>query len=149
MSTSTWYLVSSEKGGSVYPVGDVQLLVHAFVKKYGQGRITGIDADAMKTLEAYGWPGNVRELQNIIERACALSEGEVVTRRDLPEHVLVPAAPPVSGKKRDEYFRERALRRLRSGLQRVTKEHRPYLLDVSVAREGIGAESTWDQEWEL
>jgi two-component system, NtrC family, response regulator HydG len=74
--------------------GDVQLLAHAFLKKYGQGRITGIDADAMKTLEAYGWPGNVRELQNIIERACALTEGEVVTRRDLPEHVLVPAAPP-------------------------------------------------------
>jgi two-component system response regulator HydG len=74
--------------------GDVQLLAHAFLKKYGQGRITGIDADAMKTLEAYGWPGNVRELQNIIERACALTEGEVVTRRDLPEHVLVPAALP-------------------------------------------------------
>jgi len=38
---------------------------------------------------------------------------------------------------------------LRRGLERVTKENRPYLLDVSVAREGIGAESTWDQEWEL
>ena len=74
--------------------GDVQLLARAFLKKYGQGRITGIDADAMKTLEAYGWPGNVRELQNIIERACALTEGELVTRRDLPEHVLIPAVPP-------------------------------------------------------
>ena len=48
----------------------------------------------MQALEAYGWPGNVRELQNIIERACALTEGEVVTGRDLPEHVLVPAVPP-------------------------------------------------------
>jgi thiamine pyrophosphate-dependent acetolactate synthase large subunit-like protein len=38
---------------------------------------------------------------------------------------------------------------LQRGLERVTKENRPYLLDVSVAREGIGAESTWDQEWEL
>jgi thiamine pyrophosphate-dependent acetolactate synthase large subunit-like protein len=38
---------------------------------------------------------------------------------------------------------------LRRGLERVTRENKPYLLDVSVAREGIGAESTWDQDWEL
>jgi hypothetical protein len=25
----------------------------------------------------------------------------------------------------------------------------PYLLDVPVARAGIGAEAAWDQEWEL
>jgi thiamine pyrophosphate-dependent acetolactate synthase large subunit-like protein len=38
---------------------------------------------------------------------------------------------------------------LRRGLERATRENKPYLVDVSVAREGIGAESTWDQEWEL
>jgi two-component system, NtrC family, response regulator HydG len=74
--------------------GDVKLLAHVFLKKYGQGRIAGIDEDAMRALESYAWPGNVRELQNIIERACALAEGESITRRDLPEHVLAPAAAP-------------------------------------------------------
>ncbi len=74
--------------------GDVKLLAHAFLKKYGQGRIAGIDDCAMAALEAYGWPGNVRELQNVIERACALAEVETITRRDLPEHVLGPAVPP-------------------------------------------------------
>jgi DNA-binding NtrC family response regulator len=73
--------------------GDVTLLAHAFLKKYGQGRITGIDDGAMQALEGYAWPGNVRELQNIIERACALAEGEILSRRDLPEHLLPPAAP--------------------------------------------------------
>ena len=72
--------------------GDVKLLAHSFLKTYGRGRIVGIDEAAMEALEMYAWPGNVRELQNIIERACALVEGEIVTRRDLPEHVLVPAA---------------------------------------------------------
>jgi DNA-binding NtrC family response regulator len=72
-------------------VGDVKLLAHSFLKTYGHGRITGIDEAAMEALEVYAWPGNVRELQNIIERACALAEGEIVTRRDLPEHVLAPA----------------------------------------------------------
>jgi thiamine pyrophosphate-dependent acetolactate synthase large subunit-like protein len=38
---------------------------------------------------------------------------------------------------------------LRRGLERVTKENKPYLLDVSVAREGVGADATWDQDWQL
>src|SRR5919106_2251988 len=38
---------------------------------------------------------------------------------------------------------------LRRGLDRVTRENRPYLIDVSVAREGVGADATWDQEWEV
>ncbi len=38
---------------------------------------------------------------------------------------------------------------LRRGLERVTRENRPYLIDVSVAREGVGADATWDQDWEV
>jgi benzoylformate decarboxylase len=38
---------------------------------------------------------------------------------------------------------------LRRGLQRVTRENRPYLLDVSVAQEGVGAGATWDQDWQV
>jgi len=38
---------------------------------------------------------------------------------------------------------------LRRGLDRVTRENRPYLIDVTVAREGVGAESTWYQDWQL
>jgi DNA-binding NtrC family response regulator len=68
--------------------GDVPLLVHAFLKRYGQGRVTGCEEAAMSALEAHRWPGNVRELQNVIERACALADGETITRDDLPEHVV-------------------------------------------------------------
>ncbi len=38
---------------------------------------------------------------------------------------------------------------LRRGLDRVTRDNRPYLIDVSVTREGIGADSTWHQDWRL
>jgi benzoylformate decarboxylase len=38
---------------------------------------------------------------------------------------------------------------LRRGLDRTTRGNRPYLIDVTVAREGIGAESTWYQDWQL
>jgi len=68
--------------------GDVKLLVHAFLKRYGQGRIVGLDDDALAALDTYSWPGNVRELQNVLERACALADGDRVTRRDLPDYVL-------------------------------------------------------------
>ena len=70
--------------------GDVRLLAHAFLKKYGGTRVTGFDDDTLQALEAFRWPGNVRELQNVIERACALAEGGAVKRRDLPEYVLRP-----------------------------------------------------------
>jgi transcriptional regulator with PAS, ATPase and Fis domain len=78
--------------------GDVRLLAHAFLKRYGQGRIRGIEDNTMAALERYRWPGNVRELQNVIERACALADGETLTRKDLPDHVLgtgaaMPTAP--------------------------------------------------------
>jgi thiamine pyrophosphate-dependent acetolactate synthase large subunit-like protein len=38
---------------------------------------------------------------------------------------------------------------LRRGLERATKQNLPYLIDVSVAREGVGADATWDQDWQL
>ena len=69
--------------------GDVRLLAHAFLKRYSQERVHAYDDAALAALEAYAWPGNVRELQNVVERACALAEGDTITRRDLPEHVLV------------------------------------------------------------
>jgi thiamine pyrophosphate-dependent acetolactate synthase large subunit-like protein len=38
---------------------------------------------------------------------------------------------------------------VRRGLDVVTRQRRPYLLDVTVAREGIGAEATWYDDWEM
>jgi DNA-binding NtrC family response regulator len=68
--------------------GDVKLLAFAFLKRYGGQRVTGFDDTALQALEAYAWPGNVRELQNVVERACALADGDRVTRRDLPDYLL-------------------------------------------------------------
>ncbi len=75
--------------------GDVKLLVQAFLKRYGQGRVRGVDPEAMAALERYRWPGNVRELQNVIERACALADTETICRRDLPDHVLGVGEAPL------------------------------------------------------
>ncbi|HET8530685.1 MAG TPA: sigma-54 dependent transcriptional regulator [Methylomirabilota bacterium] len=76
--------------------GDVRLLAHTFLKRYGQERVTGLDEAAAEALDRYSWPGNVRELQNVIERACALADGSKVTVKDLPEHVLHTGARPAA-----------------------------------------------------
>jgi DNA-binding NtrC family response regulator len=68
--------------------GDVPLLAQAFLKKYARGQPLTLDEAALAALEAYAWPGNVRELQNVIERACVLTDGTAVRPRDLPDYVF-------------------------------------------------------------
>ena len=41
----------------------------------------------MRTLKSYAWPGNVRELQNVVERAVALTTGNMVHLEDLPDDI--------------------------------------------------------------
>jgi len=73
--------------------GDIPLLVQAFLRRYGQGRVQSCDGETLAALEAYRWPGNVRELQNVIERACALADGAAVMPGDLPAHVRADGRP--------------------------------------------------------
>ncbi len=66
---------------------DIPILIRCFVTKYSRKfskKICSIDATTEEILSAYTYPGNVRELENIIERAVALAEGELLTVKDLP-----------------------------------------------------------------
>ena len=47
----------------------------------------GIDPEAMAALKSHYWPGNIRELQNVVERAVALCQGNMVELTDLPDEV--------------------------------------------------------------
>ena len=38
---------------------------------------------------------------------------------------------------------------LKRGVDKTTRENRPYVIDVKVAREGVGADSTWYQDWKM
>ncbi len=49
--------------------------------------IRGFHEAAKKALLGYGWPGNVRELENVVERAVALAESDLVEMEDLPAGV--------------------------------------------------------------
>ena len=74
---------------------DIPLLVDFFLKRFhAEGkRLVRISSDALDRLHGYAYPGNVRELENLLERAIILSDGQVITQRELN---LFPAAGTAS-----------------------------------------------------
>jgi len=82
---------------------DVPMLIQHFIAKFGgesKKNISGISENALKLLLNYSWPGNVRELENVIQRAIALSQQEVILPDDLPASMI---------QKTDERLFERAI----------------------------------------
>ena len=75
---------------------DIAPLVEHFIAEFsaaGEGRVKGIEPDALKALEAYSWPGNVRQLRNAVEKMVVLAAGETLTLDDVPAEILAPTAP--------------------------------------------------------
>ncbi len=76
---------------------DVPLLAGHFLDKHARAlrrTLRGFAPEAMARLLAHPWPGNVRELENVVERAVAISSGELVTVDDLPAEVGAAASGP-------------------------------------------------------
>ncbi|MGK5025223.1 sigma-54-dependent transcriptional regulator [Janthinobacterium sp. RB2R34] len=71
---------------------DIDLLAAHFLQQGASGRAKRLSGAALAALRAHGWPGNVRELRNTMQRAIALSEGELI---DL-EHLGLNAARSTS-----------------------------------------------------
>lgn len=64
---------------------DIPLLIRHFLR---QSRV--VDSAALEALQAYRWPGNIRELQNAVERISILSDGPIITLKDIPENIRQP-----------------------------------------------------------
>jgi DNA-binding NtrC family response regulator len=71
---------------------DIPLLVEHFIACYApeMGKdIAEVTPDAMEVLSRYAWPGNVRQLQNVVKRAIAVSDAEVLGVSELPDEIVV------------------------------------------------------------
>jgi DNA-binding NtrC family response regulator len=54
--------------------------------------LVGLTAEAERLLASVAWDGYARELRNVIERACILAEGELITDKEL--HGALPVGSP-------------------------------------------------------
>jgi two-component system response regulator PilR (NtrC family) len=69
---------------------DIGSLAERFVQRFALElgkHVTGLEAEAIRALEAYAWPGNIRELENVMERAVALASTSAIGLGDLPPEV--------------------------------------------------------------
>lgn len=71
--------------------GDIAILTEFFIGQYNEKmgkHISSVSNFIWNTFHHYDWPGNVRELKNAIEYAFHLASGDVLTLKDIPEHIL-------------------------------------------------------------
>ncbi len=75
---------------------DIALLVKHFIalfnERFGR-RISGVSAEALVVLAAYGWPGNVRELQHAIEHAFVVCRDTELAMSHLPRELRDAPVP--------------------------------------------------------
>jgi len=77
---------------------DIPYLIAAFMRDCSarmRKQLNGLTHGAERLLFNARWDGNVRELKNVIEKACMLAEGALVSERELAGAFLSaqPAAP--------------------------------------------------------
>ncbi|HEX8853613.1 MAG TPA: helix-turn-helix domain-containing protein, partial [Pyrinomonadaceae bacterium] len=75
---------------------DIPALVEHFLARYRERfnrPALALSEEARARLSAYDWPGNVRELRNTIERAAALSAGDVI-QADQTVHAFARTRAP-------------------------------------------------------
>lgn len=86
-------------------VVDIPLLADVFLKEFAaeNGRtIIGFETPAMDLMLHYRWPGNVRELRAAIEHAVVLCRGDMISPKDLPPLVRIPAAEHTRSETREK-----------------------------------------------
>jgi len=73
---------------------DLPLFVDEFIKQATANlgkRIKGLTDETKDLFNAYHWPGNIRELQNVIKRACLLTEADgLIDKNSLPLEIVTP-----------------------------------------------------------
>jgi DNA-binding NtrC family response regulator len=79
---------------------DIPLLAAHFLRKHCERmkrEQPRLDERVVDAFNNYHWPGNVRELENAVQRALALTPGDVVHTSALPKRVAAATATTIVG----------------------------------------------------
>jgi len=78
---------------------DIVPLAERFIDRFAAQHgvaLRQVDGGLYEALLSYPWPGNVRELEHVIQRAVIYCRNGVLTREQLPAHILLGEAGPVN-----------------------------------------------------
>lgn len=85
---------------------DVIDIAHALLHDYANQEskdFQHFSKDVEDYIKAYHWPGNIRELQNIIRNIVVMNEGEIVTSRMFPGHIVNALTSPQKTDCREDF----------------------------------------------
>ncbi|MBP5626217.1 MAG: sigma-54-dependent Fis family transcriptional regulator [Bacteroidales bacterium] len=110
---------------------DIVPLAERFLQRFAQKYhrpLTGLSPEAAELLKAQRWNGNIRELQNCIEKAVIMSEGKLLTGRDLQldakpagESARAAEAIPVHPERSEEALVREAMERTAGNISAAAK----------------------------
>lgn len=105
-------------------------------KRFEAGK-KGLSREAKDMLLKYDWPGNVRELENAIKRACVLSNGATIERRDLfPDDASACSIKEFLQDKLKRYLKEMTELENCNLYETVISEVEKALIDIVLAETG-------------
>jgi transcriptional regulator with PAS, ATPase and Fis domain len=76
---------------------DIPLLVSHFLQKFSQKfnrNYSNLSEEVTAAVMQHNWPGNIRELEHLLEHACILSQGSIITLNSLPPEFTQKATLP-------------------------------------------------------
>jgi two-component system, NtrC family, response regulator AtoC len=68
--------------------GLIQFILSANQRMNGASKAVVLDPEAEDIVLRHAWPGNVREVENVINRACILVEGDIISVDELPAGII-------------------------------------------------------------
>ncbi|OFW32349.1 MAG: hypothetical protein A3G76_07330 [Acidobacteria bacterium RIFCSPLOWO2_12_FULL_65_11] len=104
---------------------DIPYLTAAFVRECAQRMhkpLTGLTPSAERVVLTARWDGNVRELKNVIERACLLTDGSLISERELAG-AFGPESAPASTRGRSVDLPSSRPNDVAAPLQEIEREH--------------------------
>ena len=132
---------------------DIRGLIHFFLMRMRDAgsRAVGMEPEVEDILASYNWPGNVRQLENVLNRACIMADGELITLADLPSEVSSSQVSPArygtklagSGSLRDQ-LRDIEASLIRQAMDAASGDRR-----LAAQRLGIGLSSLYRKLEEL